>query len=49
MENTGGILKVILEPVEGRDIDTHEHPGLKPGPGLVGKVWEVWTVDKAFD
>jgi peroxiredoxin (alkyl hydroperoxide reductase subunit C) len=22
---------------------------LKPGPGLVGKVWEVWTVDKAFD
>ena len=24
-------------------------PTLKPGPGLVGKVWEVWTVDKAFD
>jgi len=22
---------------------------LKPGPELVGKVWEVWTVDKAFD
>lgn len=22
---------------------------LNPGPGLVGKVWEVWTVDKAFD
>jgi peroxiredoxin (alkyl hydroperoxide reductase subunit C) len=22
---------------------------LKPGPGLVGKVWEVWSVDKAFD
>ena len=22
---------------------------LKPGPGLVGKVWEAWTVDKAFD
>lgn len=22
---------------------------LKPGPNLVGKVWEVWTVDKAFD
>jgi alkyl hydroperoxide reductase subunit AhpC len=22
---------------------------LSPGPGLVGKVWEVWTVDKAFD
>lgn len=22
---------------------------LKPGPDLVGKVWEVWTVDKAFD
>ena len=24
-------------------------PVLSPGPGLVGKVWEVWTVDKAFD
>jgi alkyl hydroperoxide reductase subunit AhpC len=22
---------------------------LKPGPELVGKVWESWTVDKAFD
>jgi peroxiredoxin (alkyl hydroperoxide reductase subunit C) len=22
---------------------------LKPGPELVGKVWEAWTVDKAFD
>ncbi len=22
---------------------------LKPGPKLVGKVWEAWTVDKAFD
>ena len=22
---------------------------LKPGPDLVGKVWESWTVDKAFD
>ena len=22
---------------------------LSPGPALVGKVWEVWTVDKAFD
>lgn len=22
---------------------------LKPGPALVGKVWEAWTVDKAFD
>ncbi|GAU09197.1 alkyl hydroperoxide reductase [Desulfoplanes formicivorans] len=22
---------------------------LKPGPDLVGKVWEAWTVDKAFD
>ena len=22
---------------------------LKPGPDLVGKVWDVWTVDKAFD
>ncbi len=22
---------------------------LKPGPDLVGKVWQVWTVDKAFD
>lgn len=22
---------------------------LNPGPGLVGKVWEEWTVDKAFD
>jgi len=22
---------------------------LKPGPDLVGKVWEVWTTDKAFD
>jgi len=22
---------------------------LNPGPGLVGKVWEVWSVDKAFD
>lgn len=22
---------------------------LKPGPDLVGKVWEVWTVNKAFD
>lgn len=22
---------------------------LKPGPELVGKVWEVWTTDKAFD
>ena len=24
-------------------------PVLKPGPGLVGKVWEVWKVDMAFD
>ena len=24
-------------------------PVLKPGPDLVGKVWEVWTVDQAFD
>lgn len=23
-------------------------PTLKPGPDLVGKVWEVWTVDKAY-
>jgi len=22
---------------------------LKPGPDLVGKVWKVWTTDKAFD
>ena len=22
---------------------------LTPGPGLVGKVWEEWTVDMAFD
>ncbi len=22
---------------------------LKPGPELVGKVWKVWTTDKAFD
>ncbi|HER43013.1 MAG: redoxin domain-containing protein [Candidatus Krumholzibacteriota bacterium] len=22
---------------------------LKPGPGLVGKVWEVWKTDQAFD
>ena len=22
---------------------------LKPGPGLVGKVWEAWTVSEAFD
>ena len=22
---------------------------LKPGPGLVGKVWEVWKVQEAFD
>lgn len=22
---------------------------LKPGPGLVGKVWEVWKTDMAFD
>jgi peroxiredoxin (alkyl hydroperoxide reductase subunit C) len=22
---------------------------LNPGPDLVGKVWQVWTVDKAFD
>jgi peroxiredoxin (alkyl hydroperoxide reductase subunit C) len=24
-------------------------PTLKPGPGLVGKVWEVWKVGQAFD
>jgi peroxiredoxin (alkyl hydroperoxide reductase subunit C) len=24
-------------------------PVLEPGPDLVGKVWEVWTVDQAFD
>jgi peroxiredoxin (alkyl hydroperoxide reductase subunit C) len=24
-------------------------PVLTPGVGLVGKVWEHWTVDKAFD
>jgi len=24
-------------------------PTLKPGPELVGKVWEVWKVDLAFD
>jgi len=23
-------------------------PTLKPGPDLVGKVWEVWNVDNAF-
>ena len=23
-------------------------PTLKPGPDLVGKVWEVWTTDLAF-
>jgi len=23
-------------------------PTLKPGPALVGKVWEVWSVDNAF-
>lgn len=23
-------------------------PTLKPGPDLVGKVWEVWSVDQAF-
>ena len=22
---------------------------LKPGPGLVGKVWEVWKTNMAFD
>lgn len=22
---------------------------LRPGPDLVGKVWEVWTIDQAFD
>ncbi len=22
---------------------------LKPSPALVGKVWQAWTVDKAFD
>lgn len=22
---------------------------LKPGPDLVGRVWEVWNTDKAFD
>lgn len=24
-------------------------PTLKPGPALVGKVYEAWTVDQAFD
>ena len=24
-------------------------PTLKPGPDLVGKVWEVWKTDMAFD
>jgi len=24
-------------------------PVLSPGPDLVGKVWQAWTVDKAFD
>ncbi len=24
-------------------------PTLTPGPSLVGKVWKVWTTDKAFD
>lgn len=24
-------------------------PTLKPGPDLVGKVWEVWKTDSAFD
>jgi peroxiredoxin (alkyl hydroperoxide reductase subunit C) len=24
-------------------------PTLKPGPALVGKVWEVWTTKEAFD
>ena len=24
-------------------------PTLSPGKDLVGKVWETWTVDKAFD
>jgi alkyl hydroperoxide reductase subunit AhpC len=23
-------------------------PTLKPGPNLVGKVWEVWKPDEAF-
>jgi peroxiredoxin (alkyl hydroperoxide reductase subunit C) len=25
-----------------------EKPALKPGPDLVGKVWEVWKMDMAF-
>jgi peroxiredoxin (alkyl hydroperoxide reductase subunit C) len=24
-------------------------PTLKPGPGLVGKVWEEWKTEEAFD
>ena len=24
-------------------------PTLKPGPDMVGKVWEVWKTDNAFD
>ncbi len=27
----------------------HGKPTLKPGPDLVGKVWEVWKTTMAFD
>jgi PAS domain S-box-containing protein len=32
MENTGGVLEVVLEPVDQDNIDINEHPGLNPGP-----------------
>ena len=44
--------QLVRESKGGQATPSGWRPGkqtLKPGPDLVGKVWKVWTVDKAFD
>lgn len=44
--------QIVRESKGGQATPSGWKPGketLKPGPDLVGKVWEVWTTDKAFD
>lgn len=44
--------QLVRETKGGEATPSGWRPGkltLKPSPQLVGKVWEAWTVDKAFD
>jgi peroxiredoxin (alkyl hydroperoxide reductase subunit C) len=44
--------QLVRESKGGQATPSGWEPGktvLKPGPSLVGKVWEKWKVDMAFD